>query len=489
MRALAGRLDGRAPYGPDGSEQRCVLVIGAGISGLVAAFELRSRGVDVVLCESSRQVGGNIQTTHSDGFLVEHGAQSFTLTSQIESLIVQLGLSHEVVDGLPNARRKMVACGANRLVELPNSLRQLFTSPLLSLRARLGLLREPFVARDEYDHDECVASFVLRRFGREVLDVIVDPLLRLQCGGTAYDLSMEHLFPRLIQLERTHGSITRALFETSRRQHKGWRKLLEEDTHCGEFTRSRVVSFRSGMHTLTRALERSLTGVVKLNCPARVLHRDDSRWVVETGPDGSGRPQLFDAVVIATAGHVMAINELPAEVRRYSVPIERIYHPPVSTLTFGFRRSDIAHPLDMGSILVPSIVSRSRLGVTIGTSMFECRAPDDHVTITCTLGGSSAPDVASWKTEDLAQHALDELSCMLPIQSSPVFQQRAYWPHGMPQYGIGHSAVTRAADSTELMNPGLYLAGNYRNGSSIGDCVESGRQVAQRVAVYLARTG
>ena len=105
------------------------------------------------------------------------------------------------------------------------------------------------------------------------------------------------------------------------------------------------------------------------------------------------------------------------------------------------------------------------------------------------LGGAQAPDIALLETDELELHALAELRKVIDIVGAPVFGKRVFWPHGMPQDTTKHGDITRAADTTELMNPGLYLSGNYRSGSSIAECVESGQQVAQRVATYLARAG
>jgi oxygen-dependent protoporphyrinogen oxidase len=489
MRALADRLGGKNLVSPDGSEQRCVIVIGAGITGLVAAYELRRRGVDVMVYEASRQSGGSIRTTQSNGFVAEHGANSLQLTPAIAHLVDQLGLSRELIEPNSCGSRQLIARDG-RLQPMPHSLRSMLTSRLLSLGGKARLLCEPFALRDDLEIDESVASFVERRCGREVLDYIVDPLVRFQCGGDVEDLSVSQLFPRERRMELEHGSIGRALLAARRNARRNQRDGDGvSSTDAAAASPMRVVSFRDGLQAFPRALERSLTGVIKLNCPARLMHRDDSRWAVEMDCDGSTRAQLVDAVVLATPAHVLAAMELPAEIRRFAAPIEHIEHPPVSTLTLGFRREQIAHALDAGAILVPSLVSPSLLGVQLCSSTFPGRAPAEHVTLTCMLGGALSPDVALLETDVLTQHALEQLQKVLPVVGEPVFRKRVFWPHGMPQYTTNHGEITRAADTTELMNPGLYLAGNYRSGSSIGACVESGQHVAQRVATYLARAG
>jgi oxygen-dependent protoporphyrinogen oxidase len=137
---------------------------------------------------------------------------------------------------------------------------------------------------------------------------------------------------------------------------------------------------------------------------------------------------------------------------------------------------------------MPSVEHRSLIAVHITSTVFPGRAPAGCVTLSCisntvrNFHGVVDPD-------DEFNDVIRDLRQLLGVRGSPVLRKHVHWPHGMPQYDVGSAEVKRAADATELVNPGLYLAGNYRNGCSIGECVESGRQAAGRVAVYLARAG
>jgi oxygen-dependent protoporphyrinogen oxidase len=196
-----------------------------------------------------------------------------------------------------------------------------------------------------------------------------------------------------------------------------------------------------------------------------------------------------DAVVLAVPAHSLAAMELPAALRRTSAPIERVEYPPVSTLTLGFRRSDVAHPLDGFGMLIPGVERRSLLGVLFSSSLFASRAPEDHVAITCFVGGARHPDLAREDTDRLAGRVRGDLKALLGVRADPVFIKHVYWPRAIPQYTVGYGAIKAAAEATERAHPGLYLTGNYRNGVSVGDCVASGEQVAERVAAYLTRAG
>ena len=250
-----------------------------------------------------------------------------------------------------------------------------------------------------------------------------------------------------------------------------------------------MISFVDGLQTLTDALAASLAGTLRVGCPVRLLHPNEGRWVVESGQDGDTRAHTVDAVVMATPAHVLAAMELPAAIRKHAALVERVEYPPVSTLTLGFARADVAHALDGFGMLIPSKEKRSILGALFSSSLFPERAPDGYVAITCFVGGTRMPERAREDTDLLVERVLIDLRQMIGVRGEPVFAKHVYWPRAIPQYTVGYQAVKQAVDETELANPGLYLAGNYRNGVSVGDCVASGQQIAQRVASYLTRAG
>ena len=497
MRVLTDKVGGEPLQNQDAGDHRSVAVVGGGITGLVTAYELRRRGVNVTLYEASGHSGGAIRTAHVNGFIAEHGPNSFMTSAPVEALLTQLALHDDVVEPNAGANQRFVVRGG-RLIAFPLSLSAAASTRLFSLPAKLRLLLEPLVKAGPIDVDESVASFVRRRLGREVLDYAVDPFVSGIFAGDPESLSMAHAFPRAFQLERTHGSLAKG-FIAQRREAAADRRLTAakganggnaESAHpVASRQRPRLISFAAGMQTLTDALEASLAGTLRLGCPVHLLHRQEMRWVVDAGPDGESRARAVDAVVMATPAHVLAAMELPAALRTHAVPIEQVEYPPVSALTLGFRQCDVAHKLDGFGMLIPSVEQRTVLGALFSSSLFPHRAPADHVAITCFVGGARHPACAREEPHVLVQRVMHDLRELLGIRSDPVFVHHVFWPRAIPQYTVGYGAVKDAADAVELANPGLYLAGNYRNGIAVGDCVASAQQIAERVAVYLARAG
>jgi oxygen-dependent protoporphyrinogen oxidase len=493
MGSAVDRRGATEPPDIERGEPRSVVVIGAGISGLVAAYELKRRGVPVTVYEASAHAGGAIGTSLADGFLAEHGPNAFVSSPSVEALITQLGLQPDVVEANPDANKRYVVRGG-RLLPFPTTPPALLGTSLLSLRAKLRVLMEPLVRGGPRDADESVASFVRRRLGPEVLEYAVNPFIAGIFTGDPERLSMAHAFPRVYELEREYGSLSKGLVKTLRRARRDAaeaRAQAQATPHrhpAAPTGGARLISFRDGMQVLTDTLADALGNALKLATPVRLLHRGDARWIVESGPDGAVRARAVDAVVLAAPAHSVAAMELPATIRRDAIPIEQVAYPPVSSLTLGFRREDVAHPLDAFGVLVPAIEGRQILGISFTSSLFPERAPEGHVAVTVFVGGARQPELARLQTDALVRLVRTDLRDLLGVRGEPVFTKHVYWSRGIPQYEVGYGRVKAAADETEAANAGLYLTGNYRHGVSVGDCIASGQQVADRVAAYLTRS-
>lgn len=420
MRVLADMIGNVPTADGEGSVPRSVAVVGAGITGLVAAYELRRRGVNVTLYRASGQAGGAIRTTHADGFLAEHGPNSFVTSPAVDTLLQQLDIEDDVVEANPGANRRYVVRDGG-LLPFPLTPLAMLSTRLLSFKAKMRVLLEPLVRTRLQEGDESVASFVRRRLGREVLDYAVDPFISGIFAGDPETLSMAHAFPRVAELERRYGSLSKGLM--AQRTQRPGAEPEGTDANKGHLmssvpSRARLISFVDGMQTLTGALEASLAGTLRLGCPVRLVHRQDARWVVDAGQDGAAKSRLVDAVIMATPAHVLAAMELPAAMRKFAAPIERVEYPPVSTLTLGFRREDVSHPLDGFGVLIPASERRALLGALFSSSLFPGRAPDDCVTITCFVGGARQAERAREDTDLIVERVLLDLRQLLGSRES-----------------------------------------------------------------------
>lgn len=442
-------------------------VIGAGITGLSAAIELRARGAQVTVFESADRVGGVITTLRRDGYLVEAGPTSLTTTPALEHLIDRLDLEPQRLSPSPMAKRRYIVRDGTP-IPLPSGPGSLVSTKALSASAKLSLLKEPFVTADRSPADESIASLVRRRLGNEILTYMVNPFVAGIYAGNPERLSARYAMPILYQAERRHGSL---LFGG----------MKEARARAGVVRRKGITSFVNGLGTLPDAMAAALGARVRLRTTVTALAREGDGWRVTVERDGASDSHFFDTIIWAGPAHRLAELTMPAEARTALQPAMALRHPPLSTIALGFRREDVAHPLDGFGVLCPEIERRTVLGVLFSSSVFSGRAPAGHVLITCFIGGERSPELGAMPLDQLLPKVREDLRTLLGATGAPTFVHHQQWPRAIPQYELGHEAVVQGAERVESAMPGLYLTGQWRAGVALGDCIAQGQATAARV--------
>ena len=451
-----------------------IAIVGAGLTGLTTAYRLKQRGARVVVYEASDRIGGSIKSERRDGYLAELGPSSLAAPSgPVAGLLSDLGLEGSRVTASSTAGNRFIV-RRGRLVRLPMSPAELLTSRLLSNVAKLAIFGEPLVEAGDSPLEESVAAFVRRRFNQEVLDYIVNPFIAGVFAGDPEQLSVRHAIPKLHALERTHGSVMKALVQMMKAQR---------ETEQGPGS---VISFRGGLQEIPDALGRQLNSEVRLRAPVTQLRSGPRGWTVGAAFQ---TPELFDAVVYAAPAHSLDEIDLDLVASERLSTLSSILHPPVALLALGFRREQVAHPLDGFGFLTPEVERRRVLGVIFSSSLFPDRAPAGHVMLTAFVGGTRDSDFVQADPQTLTARVLDDLRPLLGTRGEPTFRTVQVWPKAIPQYVLGYGRFKEIADDVERRNPGLVLAGTYRDGVSLGDAIGSGEQAAARIGDLLGIGG
>jgi len=443
------------------------------VTGLSAAVtlldEARARGVDLdlTLLEAGPALGGHARTIAEDGFLVEAGPNGFLdREPETRALVESLGLQSRIVEARPARRRFVVRDGRPCLV--PDSPWALLASDVLSVRGRLRLLLEPLARRPRGNHDETVYQFARRRLGREAADILVDAAVAGISAGDSRLLSARAQFPRMVQMEREHGSFLRAMLVRQRRGAK----------------RARLRTFDRGMETFASALSARVGARARLNTHVhRVERRGDGRW--RTHVEG-GATLDADHVVLATSARVAAcvLEELDPELCQL---LERILFAGVYVVALAYRRSDVPRALDGYAYLMTEAEKLNTLGIVVESSLFPGRAPDDMVLLRLFLGGTRHPLVAEADPDAAVALAREELARVLGVHAPPVRAGTFRWPDAIAQYTVGHLDRVAAIRRRLEQHDGLELCGTSYDGLSFNDAVAAGCRTGRSLAARLGR--
>ncbi len=449
-----------------------VAIIGAGITGLTAAFRLRQQGIPFSVYESSNRTGGVIHTTERDGYLAEHGPNTLLETSPvIRTLLSDLNLGSEQIYSDPKAEKRfLVRDGC--LQPLPSSLLGWVTTPLFSFPAKLRVLGDLFIPRASDALDETLAAFVQRRLGREFLDYAINPFVAGIYAGEPERLSLREAFPKLHAIEQRYRSLFLGQFLGAHERRK-----------TGEIAKSNApkLSFRHGLGTLTQALTNHIADSVQTNTPVTRIARQGESWTVTTQKQERAVTQEHSAILLAAPSYRLAEIDWDNGSGESLSWLGDIVYAPVTSLVLGFRRSDVSHPLDGFGVLVPALENSNILGAIFNSSLFPHRAPKDHVTLTCYLGGSRNPELARAEAEPQLEATLHSLRRVLGVTGQPTFIHRTAYPRAIPQYEVGFGKFRHRMTELEAANPGLYLAGHFRDGISLSDSILAGHHVAAKI--------
>lgn len=446
-----------------------VLVIGGGISGLACAYRLNRRGVSVHLREQQSCVGGVVQSEELAGFQFDLGPQSFLSSDAILRLISELGLESKVVQANPRAARYIYFNGG--LHPAPMSPPALLKTPLLSGRTKRRILTEPLRKSHPPEADESVAAFARRKFGDDLLDNLLGPFVSGVYAGDPEQLSLRSAFPSAHQWELEHGSVIRGAMKA--RPEKGK-------------PRSVLTSFRSGLQTLMRSLASSLAERVETGVEVCGVRRiTGSEFEVHTrGREGNVAVSKAAAVVVATPAYVS--SRLLGEIAPGAAEaLKWIEYAPVAVVNLGYRRDQVAHPLDGFGFLSPRTQGLRILGTIWNSSLFPGRAPQGMVSLTSFLGGATDPALLDLGDDAIVQIAATENARVLGITGPPTVHLLQRFTHAIPQYNLGHSEILARLPAAPASHPGLFLTGNYFQGPSIGACVETAFATADQICKTL----
>lgn len=463
-------------------------IVGGGITGLAAAHRWRELAPQarITLLEASHRVGGVLGTVEREGFLVERSADMFTTREPWAlELCQRLGIADQLIPTNDVMRRAFVVHRGG-LVPVPEGftlmspakIGPILKTPLLSWRGKLRMASE-YLRRARRDNaDESLESFVVRRFGREAFDRLIQPLIGGIYTADPAKLSLLATMPQFLKLEREFGSVIRG---TLKQQRAAKEKETSSGARYGQF-----VAPRLGMQTLVDALVAKLSSdCVQLSTSVeRLVPQMDGTWLVQTAGQP---PEPYDGVVLAVKAP-LAGRLLMATSPALASDLAHIEYAGAAVVIMGVRAADIARPVEGFGFVVPAIENRKILAASFASHKFPGRAPDGCVLLRVFVGGALQPELLKRSDDEIRELVREELAELIGLGGEPIFCDVARWHGAMPQYHVGHLQIVTAIEERAGHLPNFALAGNAYRGVGIPYCVRSGEQAAEQVLAQMQAT-
>jgi oxygen-dependent protoporphyrinogen oxidase len=439
-------------------------VVGAGIAGLAAALELQSATREILVIDASDRPGGMLRTDHVSGYVVERGPNTVQVKAPMLALLRRLELDNRLIPAEPESRTRYLYQDGS-LQRVPLSPLALARSPLLSGRAKLRLLAEPFLRRGDASN-ESVAEFMGRRLGTEVVTRLVGPFLTGLYAGNEQQLGADAVFPGLTDLERRHRSLViGGLLSVARRGPRGLRGTYSTVDGLGPFARH-----LSGL----------LVEPPSLGTRVTAIRLEGHHWQVSVA--GATGTQRFRTrrVVIATPAYDAA-EILTGVGSQISDILASIEYAPIVSVPLGVDPEQVREPIAGFGFLVPREAGLSLLGCLFMSRLFPNRAPQGSELLQCMLGGVRWREAVELPDEVVIQQAIGDLETTMGLRAEPKRLGVARWRRAIPQPGRDHVRQIAALREALGKLPGIALAGAYLDGVGVSDSLASGLRAAREV--------
>ena len=430
-----------------------VAIIGGGIAGLAAAWELHKGGAKVTLLEARPRLGGVIETKRARGWIVEGGPDSFLTTKPAAvELIREIGLEDHLV---PSRSRRVYVLTQGVLHPVPEGMHltvptrawPLLKSSLFTWRGKLRMLSERWRRAAPPEGDESLGSFVRRRFGVEAFEKLAEPLMAGIHLAPGDRLSLRSTFPRFAEMERDRGSLIRA---------------MKDAPAVGPV--SPFASLRGGVGALVERLVERMEGVeFRTGAPVRRIE-PGYRLVLDGGAVAA------DAVIVAAPAPVAA-DLLAGLDPGLAEALRKIEYVGSATISLGWPRTAVPRELDGTGFVIPRAEAGSIMACTWSSTKFENRAPEGRVLVRCFV----PPEGMGASDPQIVGNAREVLGRALGITAEPELVEVRRWEGANPVYAVGHEEQVREIESRRATLANLFLTGAGYRGLGLPDCISDGR--------------
>ncbi|RXK17347.1 protoporphyrinogen oxidase [Macrococcus sp. DPC7161] len=456
-----------------------VAIIGAGITGLSAAYYLRKaqEDINIDVYEQSNRPGGKIKTYQKDGYTIELGPESYLGRKTIMTeLATEIGLKDELVVNNTGksyiyAKNKLYPIPGGSILGIPTEVKPFVSTKLISpigkLRAGLDYVKRP----QKMYTDISVGAFFRHRLGNEVLENLIEPLLSGIYGANIDELSLNSTFPEFKLQEEKHGSLIKGMRYTKKLRPKPSQSTPSKP--LGQFRQ-----FKNGLEGFIKTLEQHLVQQnVKMhyNHEVTAIQKNEQGYLITV----NGTTKQYDHVII-TVPHTVFRNWFDDVEMSY---FKYMKATSVATVVMAFDASQVDNSED-GTGFVIAKNSDTVITACTWTDKKWSHAAPKGKTLLRAYVGRPGDDVIKTHTEDeIVQLARRDLDKMMHITGEPEFTIVTKLPNSMPQYEVGHKARIDAIKSfIQQKYPNLIITGASFDAIGLPDCITQGKQAAEQIA-------
>ena len=460
----------------DRENKRKVVVIGGGITGLTAAYYLQqevkkqSLPIEVLLVEAGTRLGGKIQTLIRDKFIIEKGPDSFyDCKLNAFKLAQELGMEKELVH---NTSGNWFVLTRNQLFPVPRKFKMapFMTTSLFSLIGKLRAAADIVLPKSKEYEDQAVGTFFRRRFGDEVVENLIEPLLSGIYAGDIDELSLMSTLPQFYQIEQKYGSLMRGMKKSEMFTLR--RKKNDQFEEVGQF-----FTFKKGLYSLVERIEASLNeeSILKGTKVTRVV-KENQRYILSLNDVSH---MSADAIVVAVP-HTAAcsiFSDYP-----FFDPLKGLSSTSIATVTMAFDESAVKQDIAGIGFRITRNSDSSLTACTWTHKKWPHTAPPGKVLLRCYVGRSNYETIVDLSDDEITNIVLEDINKMINFTSEPSFTVVSRWKKAIPQYTVGHRQRVEAIKSEiEKKLPGVFLCGSSYEGISMPECIEQGELAVQQV--------
>ncbi|HHY74462.1 MAG TPA: protoporphyrinogen oxidase [Bacillus bacterium] len=469
-------------------EKKKVVVIGGGIAGITAAYYLQKETseknlpIETVLIEASERLGGKVQTYTENGYVIEKGPDSFLARKKSASkLAEEAGLKDQLVSNGTGksyilVKDKLHSMPGGAIMGIPTKIAPFAKSGMFSPLGKLRAGGDFILPPSKVKGDQSLGGFFRRRFGNEVVDHLIEPLLSGIYAGDIDQMSLMATFPQFYEVEQKHRSLILGMKKATPQP-----KPASSKAQTGKKSGGMFLSLKSGLESLVQALEAKLNPeLVMKGVSVEEVSRKENQYVLKLS---TGEEMVADSIVVCIphkqTAHIFSNYS-------FFAPFNSIPSTSVANVAMAFPESAVKNDIDGTGFIISRDSGYSMTAVTWTHKKWPHSAPKGKALLRCYVGRPGDEEIVSRSDEEIIQIVLKELNKTMNITSKPELAVITRWPDSMPQYTVGHKQ--RMNEITEKMRkdlPGVFLAGASYVGLGVPDCIDQGEEAVKLVLEYL----